>query len=108
MKQLSIEKTSSPAIKVGIGMGAFLAIGSFSTSAYTTNANSYFPYVERVTYVEETGTPEIFDMNQKSDKYQDIKELFPIVRDFTEEELIQYNKSLDKLFQPTEYNIFEL
>ena len=50
----------------------------------------------------------ISNMDTNFNRYKEAREVFPVVRDFSEDELLQYNKSLDNLFEPTGVNIFDL
>lgn len=100
------QATTSP--KLRIGVSAFLALGTFSTLSSIDTSQSVISYIDYVKQNESTVTPEISKIYNYRSHQEDLKELFPINRDFTNEELSKYNSSLDKLFKPTGINIFEI
>jgi len=98
--------TTSP--KLMIGVGAFLALSTFSTLSSIETSQSSIAYIDYVKQNEITGTPEISNLYKIKSRQDDLRELLPVNRDFTTEELSRYNSSLDKLFKPTGLNIFEI
>lgn len=126
---LSREKTNSPKLigKLGMSILAISALAnngsvfsyinnisntassSFSkNSTYDSSLYSHLPYVETMVYEEQTITPQLSNIQSKVNKYDEIFSVFPSVRDFTEEEITDYNKSLDTLFTPLGINVFDL
>lgn len=103
---LLVQKTNSPKIMASIG--AILALGSFSANSFSSSISGASPLVQHVYYEEQTNTPEISSISNKFDRYKEAREVFTVVRDFSEKELLQYNNSLDKLFEPIGVNIFDL
>ncbi|MDQ0154230.1 hypothetical protein [Robertmurraya andreesenii] len=101
-----IQKNHSP--KIIASVGALFAFGSISMNAYSSSMIGNSPIIEHIFYEEQTNTPEISTMGARFDRIEEVRELFPVIRDFSEEELLIYNKSLDSLFEKTGVNIFEL
>lgn len=126
---LSREKTNSPKLvgKLGMSILAISALannGSVSShvsnisntasssfsknSTYDSSLYNHIPYVEVMLYEEQTITPQLSNIQSNVNKYDEIFSIFPSVRDFTEEEIKDYNKSLDTLFIPLGINVFDL
>lgn len=103
---LLVQKTNSP--KIMVSLGALLTLGSYSLNTFSSSMSGAPPNVEHVYYEEETSTPEISSIANKFDRYKEAREVFTRVRDFSEQELLQYNSSLDKLFKPLGVNLFDL
>jgi len=126
---LSKEKTNSPKLigKFGLSILAISTLAnngsdssfinhvsdtasSFFTknSTYDASLYSHMSYTETVLHEEQTITPQLSTIEPKINKFDEIFSIFPGVRDFTEEEITDYNKSLDALFTPLGINIFDL
>src|SRR5690606_698532 len=98
-------KTNTPKLMFGIvGISAFLAL---NTSSQDMNFSSDFSS-GYFNYEEDTHTPGIANMHFSKSRIDEVREVFPVVRDFTKEELANYNQSLDNLFKPVGVNIFSL
>lgn len=81
------------------------AVYSFAPTTF----DDYTPRMAKVSYSEETGIPKLIAYYGKKDNLIiEAQELFPSLRDFTEEESIAYEASLDKLFTSTGENFFDL
>ncbi|MFD2614461.1 hypothetical protein [Paenibacillus gansuensis] len=92
------KQNSSFATKAALTFAAVSTLGVYSVHSV--------PSFQKVSFIEETGTPGIVSYKKLS-WIEEAQSLFPVVRDFTKEESEAYEASLDSLFTSTGNNFFD-
>ncbi|MFJ7755669.1 hypothetical protein ACQKGI_19890 [Peribacillus muralis] len=102
MNALAVKTTSSI-----IMTAAIVAPISSTSIEFFSDSFSHHPYYKNVYIPENTQTPKIAAIENKS-WIQETEALVPNITGFTREESDVYNDAINSLFEPTGRNLFDL